>query len=276
MRRKDKEIEDRALIDQVIDHAQVCRLGLCKDNQPYVVPISFGYDGSQIYFHTADEGLKLQYLAANPHVCFEMEYDVKTITDETSACKWSQSFYSIIGFGQVHEITALPQKIEALNHLMKHYSGRDWEFGERSFNKIKIWAITIDQVTGKKSKDKVRNTVYVFDYDGITVAHLGDLQQIPTQSEIELLGTVNVALVPVGGGNSLNAAKAAEVVSMLEPNLVIPMHYSTPDSKIKLDEINKFIKEMGLSKQEPQPLLKVSRSSLPSETHVVVLEYQKG
>jgi len=146
--------------------------------------------------------------------------------------------------------------------------------GEFEIGGVFITAVQTD--SGKKSKDKFRNTVYVFDYDGITVAHLGDLQQIPTQSEIELLGTVNVALVPVGGGNSLNAAKAAEVVSMLEPNLVIPMHYSTPDSKIKLDEINKFIKEMGLSKQEPQPLLKVSRSSLPSETHVVVLDYQKG
>lgn len=85
-----------------------------------------------------------------------------------------------------------------------------------------------------------------------------------------------MALVPVGGGNSLNAAKAAEVVSMLEPNLVVPMHFATPDSKVKLDEINKFIKEMGLSKSDAQASLKVSRSSLPAETHVVVLEYQKG
>ena len=146
--------------------------------------------------------------------------------------------------------------------------------GEFEIGGVFITAVQTD--TGKKSKDKVRNTVYVFDYDGITVAHLGDLQQIPTQSEIELLGTVNVALVPVGGGSSLNAAKAAEVVSMLEPNLVIPMHYATPDAKLKLDEINKFIKEMGLSKPEAQPSLKVSRSSLPAETHVIVLDYQKG
>lgn len=136
--------------------------------------------------------------------------------------------------------------------------------------------ITAVQTDSGKKKDKIRNTVYVFDYDGITVAHLGDLQQIPTQGEIELLGTVNVALVPIGGGASLNAAKAAEVVSMLEPNLVVPMHYATSDSKIKLDDLNKFIKEMGLSKQEAQPALKVTRNSLPAETHVVVLEYQKG
>ncbi len=149
--------------------------------------------------------------------------------------------------------------------------------GEFEIGGVFITAVQTDSVgRSAKAKDNIRNTIYVFDYDGITVAHLGDLQKIPTQSEIELLGTVNVALVPVGGGNSLNAAKAAEVVSMLEPNLVIPMHYFTPDSKIKLDEINKFIKEMGLSKPDAQASLKVSRSSLPDETHVVVLEYQKG
>ena len=128
----------------------------------------------------------------------------------------------------------------------------------------------------KKNSNGARNTLYVFDYDGITVAHLGDLQQVPTQAEIEALGTVNVALVPVGGGGGLNAAKAAEVVSLLEPNIVIPMHYATPDVKVSLDSLNKFLKEMGLGKVEAQPSLKVTRTGLPAETHVVALEYQKS
>jgi L-ascorbate metabolism protein UlaG (beta-lactamase superfamily) len=129
----------------------------------------------------------------------------------------------------------------------------------------------------KKSKENApRNTIYVFDYDGITVAHLGDLNQTPTQSEIESLGTVNVVLVPVGGGGGLNAAKAAEIISLIEPNLVIPMHYATPAAKLSLDSLNKFIKEMGLSTPETQPSLKVTRSGLPNETHVVVLDYQKS
>jgi L-ascorbate metabolism protein UlaG (beta-lactamase superfamily) len=133
----------------------------------------------------------------------------------------------------------------------------------------------------KKAKSKdgeapARNTIYVFDYDGITVAHLGDLKEVPTQSEIESLGTINVALVPVGGGGGLNAAKAAEVISLIEPNLVVPMHYATPAAKVSLDSLNKFIKEMGLSKPETQPSLKVTRSSLPNETHVIVLDYQKS
>ena len=135
--------------------------------------------------------------------------------------------------------------------------------------------------SGKKNSKKddgasARNTIYVFDYDGITVAHLGDLKEVPTQSEIELLGTINVALVPVGGGGGLNAAKAAEVISLIEPNLVIPMHYSTPVATVSLDSLNKFIKEMGLSKADTQPSLKVTRSGLPNETHVVVLDYQKS
>jgi L-ascorbate metabolism protein UlaG (beta-lactamase superfamily) len=128
----------------------------------------------------------------------------------------------------------------------------------------------------KKTKNGTNNTIYVFDYDGITVAHLGDLKQTPSQSEIESLGTINVALVPVGGGGGLNAAKAAEVISLIEPNLVIPMHYSTPAVKVPLDSLNKFIKEMGLSKPESQPSLKVTRSGLPDETRVVVLEYQSS
>ncbi|MBI3164933.1 MAG: MBL fold metallo-hydrolase [Chloroflexi bacterium] len=129
---------------------------------------------------------------------------------------------------------------------------------------------------GKKTKDKTRNTLYVFDYEGITVAHLGDLQEVPTQSEVEALGTVNVLLIPVGGGSSLNAAKAAEVVSVIEPNLVVPMHYATDGAKIKLEPLNKFLKEMGLGKVESQPSLKATRSSLPQETKVVVLDYQQG
>jgi len=149
--------------------------------------------------------------------------------------------------------------------------------GEFEIGGVFITGVQSDSSGGKKKKDNSRrNTIYVFDYDGITVAHLGDLQQTPTQSEIESLGTVNVVLIPVGGGGGLNAAKAAEVISLIEPNLVIPMHYSTPAAKLSLDSLNKFIKEMGLSKAETQPSLKVTRSSLPNETHVVVLDYQKS
>lgn len=148
--------------------------------------------------------------------------------------------------------------------------------GEFEIGDVFVTAVQTGGNGAKKNKNKTRNTLYVFDYDGITVAHLGDMEEVPTQSEVEALGTVNVLLVPVGGGSSLNAAKAAEVVSLIEPNIVVPMHYATSDTKLKLDSLNKFLKEMGLGKIEAQPSLKVTRSGLPDETKVVVLDYQKG
>jgi L-ascorbate metabolism protein UlaG (beta-lactamase superfamily) len=127
----------------------------------------------------------------------------------------------------------------------------------------------------KKDADEPRNTLYVFDYNGLTIAHLGDENRVPTQAEVEALGTVNIALVPVGGGGGLTAAKAAEVISLLEPNIVIPMHYATNDSTANLDPLSKFLKEMGLAQPETSPSLKVSNAkSLSEETRVVVLDYQ--
>lgn len=127
---------------------------------------------------------------------------------------------------------------------------------------------------GKQDSNEPRNTLYVFDYEGVTVAHLGDLRRVPSQTEIEALGTVHVVLVPVGGGNGLNAAKAAEVVSLLEPGFVIPMHYGTTINHFKLEPLGKFLKEMGLGNIDAQPSLKITKSMIPEETRVVVLEHQ--
>jgi L-ascorbate metabolism protein UlaG (beta-lactamase superfamily) len=136
--------------------------------------------------------------------------------------------------------------------------------------------ITGIQTNGNEKHEEAepRNTLYVFDYEGVTVAHLGDLSRVPSQTEIEALGTVHIALVPVGGGGGLNAAKAAEVVSLLEPGFVIPMHYGTSACNLKLAPLSKFLKEMGLGTINPQPSLKVTKSMIPEETRVVVLDYQ--
>ena len=128
----------------------------------------------------------------------------------------------------------------------------------------------------KRANEEPRNTLYVFDYNGVTVAHLGDLRRVPSQTEIEALGTVHVALVPVGGGGGLNASKAAEVVSLLEPGIVIPMHYSTPASLLKLAPLSKFLNEMGLAKVDKQDMLKITQATVPEETRVVVLNYMRS
>jgi uncharacterized protein len=155
MRKSNREIKNQDLIQQVIAKAEVCRLGLCKDNKPYIVPVNFGYDGSFIYFHTAIEGMKIDYLGANRQVCFEMEHDVRLIPHADEACKWSISYYSVIGFGTIKEIVDLQHKIFALNQIMQHYSNRQWTFDEQSIKKTRVWGISIEQITGKQSEDKI-------------------------------------------------------------------------------------------------------------------------
>ena len=118
-----------------------------------------------------------------------------------------------------------------------------------------------------------RNTMYIYDFDGIKVAHLGGTNSVPNQSEVEELGNVHILLIPIGGTSTLNAVQAAEMVNLIEPNVVIPMHYMTESSIIKLDPLNKFLKEMGLSNIEPVDSYKVTNPrNLPEETQVVVLE----
>lgn len=136
--------------------------------------------------------------------------------------------------------------------------------------------ITGIQLGDRKHAEEAGNTVFVFDFDSLTVAHLGDLNRIPTQAEIEAMGTVNVALVPIGSSHGLNPARAAEVISLIEPNLVIPMHYASSDNPLSLDALSKFLKEMGITEIETQPSLKISGASMPEETRVVVLDYQSN
>jgi L-ascorbate metabolism protein UlaG (beta-lactamase superfamily) len=135
--------------------------------------------------------------------------------------------------------------------------------------------ITAVRTNGKKrNTDELGNTLYVFDFDGISVAHLGNMRRVPSQSRIEALGTINIALVPIGGKDGLNAAKAVEVISLLEPGIVIPMLYSTPHSKLELDPLDKFLKEMGLGQLKAEKELDITSSAIPAETRVVVLDYE--
>jgi L-ascorbate metabolism protein UlaG (beta-lactamase superfamily) len=147
--------------------------------------------------------------------------------------------------------------------------------GEFEIGGVFITAVQTNGVT-KRTPDEPRNTLYTFDFNGLTVAHLGDLRRVPSQAEIEALGNVHVALVPVGGGGGLASAKAVEVISLLEPGIVIPMHYSIPGGTLKLSPLSKFLKEMGVASAEPQPSLKLSMSNVPEDTRVVVLSCERS
>ena len=151
MRRSDKEITNRSLIDETIHGSKVCHLGLAINNEPYVVPLSFGYDGNSLYFHTALIGKKIEFIESNPRVCFEMIRNHSVRTDERIACKWTAQYESVIGYGIIRELISPEKKRYGLNQIMLHYSDREWEFDQTTLKRTKIWRLDIESVTGKQS-----------------------------------------------------------------------------------------------------------------------------
>ena len=106
-----------------------------------------------------------------------------------------------------------------------------------------------------------RNTVYVVEVEGTSICHLGDLAHELTNEQAEAISSVDVLLTPVGGGPGLDAAGAVAVINQLEPSVVIPIQYRTEFADTDLDEVDKFLQEMGASDVNPLEKLNVRRST---------------
>lgn len=127
----------------------------------------------------------------------------------------------------------------------------------------------------KRGIPKERNTAYLIQIDDLTVCHLGDLGEILTSEQVEELNSADVLMVPVGGLNTIDAAQAAEVVSQIEPKIVVPMHFKTDATRLELEPVAKFLREMGITEAEPQQRLVVSRGGLPEEPTVMLMDYKR-
>jgi len=124
-----------------------------------------------------------------------------------------------------------------------------------------------------RGRQQGKNTVYLMEVDEVSVCHLGDLGHVLTADQVEEIEGVDVLLLPVGGGSTINASMAAEVVRQLEPKVVVPMHYRTRAVSGELEPVEKFLKEMGVRQVDPQPKLSLTRSSLPVSMQVFLLDY---
>jgi len=154
MRRHDKEITSRREIDAIIRSALVCRIAFADGNEPYVVPVSFGYDGEALFIHTAKSGRKIEFIEANSRVCFELEENVSLHVDDDDACKWTFEFESVIGYGTIAELETAKDKARGLNQIMLHYSGREWDIDAAATATTRVWRIDVGSVTGKRSVEK--------------------------------------------------------------------------------------------------------------------------
>jgi L-ascorbate metabolism protein UlaG (beta-lactamase superfamily) len=134
-----------------------------------------------------------------------------------------------------------------------------------------VWAYADDQ----KGKECGRNTIFLFHLGDLVVCHLGSLGHTLNSQQVEAIGDVDVLLVPIGENTTLTTTKALEVITQIEPKIVVPMHYeksANGNGGGDADALTKFAKEMGLKEWQVQDKLSVKGSDLPETTHLVVLE----
>jgi L-ascorbate metabolism protein UlaG (beta-lactamase superfamily) len=175
-------------------------------------------------------------------------------------------------------------EIVTISHESPNHSATDAVSGQprivRGPGEYEIRGVMITGIAtpGERSPEGQfgRNTAYAITIDDILVCHLGDLGTTLNPTQIETLKDPDVLLVPVGGLCTIAPAEVAEVVSQLEPKLVVPMHYALPGISSRLETIERFCREMAVQDPRTQPKLNVTKSSLPDETTVMLLETAVG
>jgi len=154
MRRKDLTVTDPVHIDEIIQDCDCCRLAFADGAHPYIVPLSFGYqrEGSEqvFFFHGAAVGRKITLIRSLGYAGFELDTNRKINSNE-NACNFSVRYQSIIGEGDISELTGAKEKAEALQVIMKHYTGKDdWEFPEKALEKTAVFRLNVKEMSAKE------------------------------------------------------------------------------------------------------------------------------
>ncbi len=142
--------------------------------------------------------------------------------------------------------------------------------GEYEIGGVFVYGIKLFH-DNEKGMARGQNLAYLVEMDGLKICHMGDLGHLITSQQEEELSNVDILLLPVGGVATINAEMAAKVVRLLEPKIVIPMHYKTEVTPW-LEPVEGFLSEMGVKEIVPQPALTITKARLPLETQVVLLE----
>ena len=142
---------ERKEIESAILAAKVCRLGFSDGNQPYIIPMSFGYRDNTLYFHTGKKGKKMEILQKNNRVCFEMDVDLEIIPAD-NPCKWNMQYRSVVGYGRAFILEEPAEKVKGLDVIVRHYGGLQGAYDKKRLNGLAVIKVAIDSMTGKESK----------------------------------------------------------------------------------------------------------------------------
>ncbi|MBV9020486.1 MAG: MBL fold metallo-hydrolase [Chloroflexi bacterium] len=203
------------------------------------------------------------------HACFQLRgKNVTLVTDPFSA----QSHGSILRLGKLNASIVTSSHNHSGHNNASAIGGNPHVVrgpGEYEISDVLITGVA-SYHDDKRGQQHGRNTIYVIHMDDITICHLGDLGHTLQEEQLEEVADADVLLIPIGGQHTIHAAQSAEIISQIEPRIVIPMHYQ-PATGEGLDPLDKFCREMGVESLRPQPKLVVTRSTVPTEMQVVLL-----
>jgi len=213
--------------------------------------------------------MEIKYLA---HSSFLIKTkDAKVITDPFDpkfvGLKFSKQEADVVTISHTHKDHSFTELIEGIPLILT------WP-GQFEKKGVRIWGFSSfhDKVGGK---ERGENILYKIESEGVSILHCGDLGTIPTDTQIDEIGDVDILLVPVGGKYSLTADEAIQLIKKVEPSIVIPMHYGRQDLLIEgLAPLEEFLKKMGAEQTEPLEKLVVKKEDFELDVamRVVVLK----
>ena len=152
MTKREFQITDEAKIREILDTAKVLHLGLAVDNEPYVVPMNYGYcleEGKlTLYLHSAVRGKKLDMVRANPRVFFELDCDRMPFEGKVP-CQYGLVYSSVMGRGTASIVEDVEEKKQAMSLLMKTQTGKDFSFEDRLVSIVSVIRIDVTEYTAK-------------------------------------------------------------------------------------------------------------------------------
>jgi len=143
------KITDIDEIEGIIKKALICRLGLVDNDEPYIIPVCFGYERGALYFHGSLKGRKVELIKKNNKVCFEMDIDAELEKSE-DPCKWTMKGKSVVGVGRASILEDDGEKSHALRLIMEHYSEGDFSLPKPALDSVSVVRVDISNITGKK------------------------------------------------------------------------------------------------------------------------------
>jgi nitroimidazol reductase NimA-like FMN-containing flavoprotein (pyridoxamine 5'-phosphate oxidase superfamily) len=154
MRRKDREIKDRAGLEAILGEADACRIAFAAGGEPYIVALNYGYEWSGelplLFFHCAREGRKLDMMRAAPRVCFELDAEHELVTGP-EPCDWGMGYASVVGYGALREIDDEPGRLAALGAIMSHYGwNHEGAFRGGVLSATTVLELRVTEMTGKR------------------------------------------------------------------------------------------------------------------------------